>query len=152
MTPKGENPIRGSCLCGAVRFEIDGKPLWMTRCHCTRCRKSGGGHVISVRAEQFRWIQGSELVTRYHPEPPYHIPRCFCGRCGTYLGEPDTSEKGFPIAANALDDDPGVTPILHEFVSEKAPWVEIGDDRPQYPGRPPAFGDPPAFVNPEGSG
>lgn len=91
---------------------------------------------LVVRAEHFRWIQGRELVTRYQPEPPYHLVRCFCRVCGSYLGEPETSPKGFPIAASALDDDPGVRPVLHEHVAEKAPWYEILDGLPQFPAHP----------------
>ena len=34
--------IRGSCLCGAVRFEMSGRPSTFSYCHCSRCRKSEG--------------------------------------------------------------------------------------------------------------
>ena len=34
--------VRGSCLCGGVRFEADEIPI-MTSCHCSMCRKAGGG-------------------------------------------------------------------------------------------------------------
>ncbi|MGH7288402.1 MAG: GFA family protein [Myxococcota bacterium] len=136
-----DQPIRGSCLCGAVRFEIAGRPLWMTWCHCSRCRKVGGMANVTVRAEQFLWVQGRELVARYQPEPPFHLVRCFCRVCGSYLGEPDTNAKGFPIAASALDDDPRVRPVLHEYVAAKAPWYEILDGLPQFPGPPPGPAD-----------
>ena len=133
-------PIRGSCLCGGVRFEITGKPLWMSWCHCSRCRKVGGMANLVVRAADFHMLQGRELIARYEPEPPYHLVRCFCRVCGSYLGEPETNPKGFPIAAPLLDDDPGVRPVLHEHVAEKAPWYEILDGLPQYPGHPPRPG------------
>ena len=139
-------PIRGSCLCGGVRFEITGRPLWLTYCHCSRCRKVGGQANLTVRAEDFRWVSGAELVARYRPDPPFHLVRCFCGGCGTYLGDPEASPKLFPIAASALDDDPGVRPALHEHVAGKAPWYQILDDLPQYEGDPPlsAFAPRPA--------
>jgi len=136
-----DRPIRGSCLCGGVRFAITGRPLWMNWCHCARCRKVGGMASVVIRAEQFRWIQGRELVERYQPEPPFHLVRCFCRVCGSYLGEPETNAKGFPIAASALDDDPEVRPVLHEYVAEKAPWYEILDGLPQFPGSPPSPAD-----------
>ncbi len=132
--------IRGSCLCGKIRFEIRDKPLFMSSCHCTRCRKAGGSTTVAVHAEQLRWLKGEDLVVRYRPEPPYHIVRCFCGRCGTYLGEPDPGARGFPIAAAALDGDPGVRRVLHEHVAERAPWYEIDDELPQFPGHPPGLG------------
>lgn len=131
-------PIRGSCVCGAVQFELTGPPLWMSHCHCSRCRKSGGTGNVSVRARDFRWLKGRELVKRYVPEPPFKLVRCFCSVCGTHLGEPDTSDKGFPVAANVLDDDPGVRPVLHEHTAEKAAWYEITDELPQFPGAPPS--------------
>lgn len=130
-------PIRGSCLCGGVRFEITGRPLWLTYCHCSRCRKVGGQANLTVRAEDFRWVSGAELVARYRADPPFHLVRCFCRVCGSYLGEPEASPKLFPIAASALDEDPGVRPVLHEHVAGKAPWYEILDGLPQYEGDPP---------------
>jgi hypothetical protein len=133
----GDRTIRGSCLCGGVRFEITGGPLWLAWCHCTRCRKAGGWANLTVLADNFRWVQGRELVARYEPEPPYHLVRCFCRVCGSYLGEPDTSPKIFPVSASALDDDPGVRPILHEWVVDKPAWYEILDDLPRYPESPP---------------
>ena len=64
--------------------------------------------------------------------------RCFCGVCGTPLGEPDTNSTGFPIAAIALDDDPLVRTCLHEHVADKPAWYEITDDAPRFEGSPPA--------------
>jgi hypothetical protein len=138
-----ERVIRGSCCCGGVRFEILGAPLWMSCCHCWRCRKVGGIHNVAVRAEQFRLVAGREQIQRWEPEPPYHLKRCFCRVCGSYLGELEADPKGFPVAASALDDDPGVRPVLHEHVAEKAPWYEITGDAPRYPGHPPGFGAKP---------
>jgi len=35
---------RGSCLCGAVVFEIDAAGVVVSvACHCTNCRKVSGG-------------------------------------------------------------------------------------------------------------
>jgi hypothetical protein len=97
---------------------------------------------LTVLAEHFHWISGEDLLVRYEPEAPFGLIRCFCRICGSYLGEPDTHPKAFPIAASTLDDDPGVRAVLHEHVADKAPWYEIHDDLPQYPLAPPlaAFG------------
>ena len=135
-----DSPIQGSCMCGRVCFELTHTPLWMSHCHCSRCRKSGGTTHVSIRAEHFRWVKGREHVTRYEPEPPFHIVRCFCSVCGSYLGEPDLNDTGFAIAATALDHDPGVRPVLHEHVADKPDWLEILDGLPQFEQspRPPA--------------
>lgn len=92
---------------------------------------------ITVRAEDFRWVRGRELVARHAPSSPFNLTRCFCRVCGTYLGEPETDPKAFPISAHTFDDDPGVRPVLHEYVSDKPPWYQITDGLPQYAGAPP---------------
>lgn len=127
--------IRGSCYCGAIAFEITAQPRMMGTCHCSRCRKSGQSPMVFVRAEHFRWVRGEDNVRRYTPEPPYNLARAFCKTCGTALGEPGAGES-FPIAAHALDDDPGVRNRFHEFVADKPAWYEIGDGARQFPGRP----------------
>jgi hypothetical protein len=139
-------PIRGSCLCGAVRFELTAPPLFMACCHCSRCRKAGGGMAatVAVRSEDFRWVAGREHVVRYQPEPPWKLIRSFCGLCGTSLGEPDTNAEGggFPIAASALDDDPGLRVVLHECVADKPAWLDLCDDAHQFPGSAHEHGEP----------
>lgn len=34
--------VRGSCLCGDVRFEVRMPAAWFQCCHCSRCRKKTG--------------------------------------------------------------------------------------------------------------
>jgi hypothetical protein len=129
-------PIKGSCLCGAVRFEIAGRPRSLSYCHCSRCRKQAGvfAAVLMVRREDFRLISGEEQIRRYAPEAPWRHVRAFCGTCGSPLGEPSEEHELFPIAASALDDDPGVQPVLHMNVEAKPAWYEITDGVKQIPG------------------
>jgi hypothetical protein len=78
--------FHGSCHCGAVRFECDlDLAAGTTRCNCTFCRKARFWMTF-VKADDFRLIQGSEVLTDYQftpptrPEPFLHL--CFCSRCG----------------------------------------------------------------------
>lgn len=128
--------IGGSCCCGAVRFELSAPPLMMGTCHCSRCRKVGASVFVFVRRETFRWTSGQDAVARLEPEPPFKHARCFCSRCGAALGEPDSSAESFPIAANCLDDDPGVRYRFHEFVEAKPDWYEICDGAKQFAAHP----------------
>src|SRR6266508_3772055 len=60
--------IRGSCLCGGVRFEVDPPFIQANHCHCERCRKHSGTAVCTqarVLREQFRLLQGKELIKVY---------------------------------------------------------------------------------------
>jgi len=126
--------IKGSCLCGGIRYEIDGPLGPVVNCHCSMCRKATGAAFrtrAKVLAAAFRWVQGEELVSRYDSSPGE--TRTFCRVCGatlpTFFREyPD--EIGLPLGT--LDDDPGVTPSAHVWVDSKAPWYEITDTLPQY--------------------
>ena len=141
--------IRGSCLCGGVKFEINGPLSRPLNCHCSLCRKQHGAAFRSrawVRRSDFKWIRGEELVTYYEATRGYR--RGFCRVCGSPIlnrAEPHSrvaeshpqSLDEFGIALGTLDDDPGVRPESHIFVGSKATWFEITDDLPQFIELPP---------------
>lgn len=125
--------MRGSCLCGTVRYEVDGPMGRVGHCHCTMCRKQHGAAFATygrVATADLRWT-GEEALVRYASSP--EVQRWFCGRCGSSLvwarpAHPDTVE----LALGTLDDDPGVRPELHLFVADKAPWDTITDGLPAF--------------------
>lgn len=130
--------IQGSCLCGGVKFEIGRAAGPFELCHCARCRKVSGSAYLTwlgVRREDFRFIQGADLITTYERPvsecpPPYDTS--FCSRCGSQLPNPSRMrEPRFEIPAGALDDDPLVRPDKHIYVEFKAAWDDIADDLPQ---------------------
>ena len=132
--------LHGSCLCGAVRYEIDGPLRGALNCHCSMCRKAHGAAFRSraaVRSEHFRFTAGEGLVTDHESSPGTF--RGFCSRCGSPLRSRFTDHPdwlGLPLGT--LDDDPGVRPAMHVHVASRAPWFDITDDLPQHPGAPPA--------------
>ena len=137
--------IRGSCLCGGVKYEITGPLGTAANCHCSMCRKQHGAAFRSrsgVDASQFRWVEGEELVTFYQSSPDTH--RGFCKVCGSPVANriEATAVSGggaarMGVQLGGLDDDPGVAPALHVFVADKAPWFTITDDLPQFAQFPP---------------
>jgi hypothetical protein len=126
--------LRGSCLCGQVRYQISGPLSNSLNCHCSMCRKAHGAAFRSragVNAADFEWVQGEKLITWYQSSPGTH--RGFCSRCGSpLLSRFDDRPSRFGLPLGALDTDPGVKPGLHVFVGSKAPWYDISDDLPQY--------------------
>ncbi len=130
---------KGSCLCGQIRYEIDGELTGVLNCHCSMCRKAHGAAFrtrASVKARDFRWISGEHLLTHYESSPGEH--RTFCRICGSNLITKFDNHKevyGFPLGT--LDTDPGVKPVCHVFVGSKASWYDITDDLPQYEKFPP---------------
>ena len=129
--------IRGSCLCGGVRFEIVRASGAFELCHCSRCRKVSGSAFIAglgVLREDFRFLEGQELVRSYEApirESPPAYRTCFCGRCGSPVPDPTSDAPWFEIAAGLLDTDPGLRPERHIMVDFKSPWFTIEDKLPQ---------------------
>ena len=78
--------LRGSCLCGGVRFEIDGPLIRSSHCHCRQCQKAHGAPFRTrarVAAADFRFLAGEELVSFYESTPGTH--RGFCKVCGAQV-------------------------------------------------------------------
>jgi hypothetical protein len=132
--------LTGGCLCGGVRYEIDGPFLRASHCHCSRCRRHSGTFGLTqgrVAREDFRLVQGEELLRVYVPAENATV-KVFCTVCGSSLfgGHwPDGPEVS--IRLGSLDGDPGIRPQYHTFVGSKAPWDELPDDGlPRYDGPP----------------
>lgn len=124
----------GSCLCGAVKYEIDAPIESATHCHCSQCRKGHGaafGTYGNVRWSSFRWVQGEDSVARYHSSPG--VTRTFCRNCGSTLQW--YSENAHPdwvsIALGTLDSPLGPIPQKHIYPKSKADWYDIADGLPQ---------------------
>lgn len=125
--------LEGSCLCGGVRYRVDGKLGPSVHCHCGQCRKASGASFTtnaSVAAADFRFVEGESLVGRFESSPGQF--RCFCTRCGSPLVKRNEAKPDeVRIRLGTLDSDPETTPAAHIFVSFKAPWTRITDDLPQ---------------------
>jgi hypothetical protein len=132
---RGMDPIRGSCLCGGVRFELRQPFRRASHCHCSRCRKHSGtfGETQGrVQRDGFRLLGGEELIRVWRPEDG-GAAKAFCVACGYW---PDGDEVS--VRLGALDDDPGIRPQFHTFVDSRAPWEALPDDGlPRFGGRNP---------------
>jgi hypothetical protein len=63
-----DKKIRGSCLCGAVRFEVEPPFIRAGHCHCQRCRKHSGTAVCTqarLSKKQFLLLQGESMIRVY---------------------------------------------------------------------------------------
>jgi hypothetical protein len=130
--------IRGSCLCGSVRYEVRGSLGRVSHCHCSMCRKAHGAAFATygrVESGDFVLVSGADDIASYQSSP--EVARTFCKRCGSTLQFISTKRPGsFSVALGTLDDDPGVQASLHIFLGSKAPWFDITDDLPQHAARP----------------
>jgi hypothetical protein len=133
--------VTGSCLCGAVRFEIDRAVGPFELCHCNRCRKVSGSAFIAglgIDAGDFRLLCGREFIVDYEApilrRPPAYRTS-FCSGCGSPVPNPRPGDTWLEIHAGLLDADPGARPDRHIMVDYRAPWHEIDDELPQLDAR-----------------
>jgi len=127
--------VSGSCLCGRVKYRINGLLFDARYCHCSMCRKAHGSAFrarASVKANDFEFVEGGELVTFYESSPGNR--RGFCRFCGSpIVSKFEAHPEYFGLPLGALDDDPAIRPTLHVHVASKAPWFTITDGLPQLP-------------------
>ena len=113
----------GSCLCGAVSFELDDSGIVASiGCYCANCRKVSGsqyGVYLQVRRASFRWRSGEDQTVAYESSPGNR--RAFCRTCGC-VAPIATTYGAVRVPGGALDQDPGVAPDVIIFEDRKAPW------------------------------
>lgn len=125
--------LSGSCLCGAVSYEISGDARLFWHCHCTRCRKaSGTGHATNIIMTPTRatWTTGDDLLRRYKVPGAKRFGTVFCAVCGSQLPRvaPDLSVAVIP--AGTLDHDPGIRPQGRIYQDSRAGWSCDGSELP----------------------
>lgn len=120
----------GSCLCGAVTFEVEGDLPPPDACHCTNCRKQSGHFFASTDVPRERVsIHGSDKVTWYRSSEKAR--RGFCSVCGSSLFWDPLYRDWIGLAMGAFDTPTGTHLGMHIFVSEKGDYYEIADGLPQ---------------------
>ena len=131
----------GGCLCGAIRFEVNGPSIWRTLCYCHSCCHSTGAPVVAwacFNKGQFKIVSGA--ISRY--ESSVGVFRGFCNTCGTALtyereprdDEPDLNARPNEIfiATMAFDDPTLYPPEEHVRDIERVEWLHISDDLPRH--------------------
>lgn len=130
--------INGACLCGALRYTVEGPFKNLMHCHCSMCRKHHGAPFatfVGASASGFRWISGEDTVVEYKSSE--EAVRRFCPTC--FSVAPLSQGKDVYMPAGNLDGDLGDVGGMHVFVGSKAPWHTIADDLPQHDTTPPGW-------------
>ncbi|WP_018151242.1 GFA family protein [Leeia oryzae] len=125
--------MKGSCLCGAVVYEIDSIDRPIGHCHCQTCRKAHSAAFATtagVLREHFRWLQGQDRLSSYESSPGKK--RHFCSVCGSQLVAEREAQPFMIVRVATLDEDPGMLPVQHIWTSHDVPWLAY-DDLPAYP-------------------
>ncbi len=133
--------VEGGCYCGALRYEVEMRPLTRVQCHCRECQYiTGGGpnFTMALPKAGFAYTRGEpKSFTRSDLETP--VTREFCGNCGTHiLTRAPRLPEAVLVKVGSLDD-----PAVFEkaqaaiFTIDKQPFHLIAGDVPAFERRPP---------------
>jgi hypothetical protein len=125
--------VEGGCLCGAVRYAVEGRPLLSIICHCRTCRRASGAPSVAwltFECDKFRLLAGS---LREFPSST-GVRRSFCGTCGTPVTY--TSEQFgdiIDVTTASLDDPLRYPPTLEAWLDHRIDWEATSSARAQHP-------------------
>lgn len=114
----------GSCLCGAVRFEVTGEFERFYLCHCSHCRKdSGSAHAANLFSSRARvcWLSGEDRLSHFRLPGTRHA-RSFCSICGSALPSVQMDGALLVVPAGSLDGAVPRMPDAHIFTASRANW------------------------------
>lgn len=132
--------MTGSCLCGALRFEARGEPLFQGFCQCLDCRKAGSGHyaAIGMPADAVT-ISGESRRYGKAGDSSHMMYRNFCPTCGSIVFDHGDGMPGVTIINAALLDEPEkFAPQSVIYTRSALPWDHIDSSLPRFPEMPPA--------------
>lgn len=114
----------GSCLCGAVAFEVTGPMKDALACHCTQCRKQTGSYWISSTVADvdlkltletgLKWFVSSEMAQRG-----------FCKECGSTLFWKQNGSSTTSICVGAINGNSGLKLEGHIYCDDAGDYYEI---------------------------
>ena len=122
----------GGCLCGAVRYQVNGPISEPHACHCSQCLRQSGHFAVSAEAKRSDFVVLEDRGLKWFRSSDF-AQRGFCQECGSALFW-DGGDGNINISTGSLDQPTGLRLASHIFVDEKADYYEIADDLPKYAG------------------
>jgi hypothetical protein len=112
-------------MCGAVRYECTGDPVFMGNCHCRDCQRAGGGAYNPAIGVPRSAVKITGTVKYYESKADSGSPakRAFCPNCGSRLfSEPSFAPDLIVLTAGSLDDPSIFKPMMDIYTSSAQPW------------------------------
>lgn len=121
--------ITGSCFCKAVQYRITSAIPMAVNCHCSKCKKAGGGAFSSlavVREKHLEITSGKESLASY--QLGENLSKHFCRNCGTPIFNRNSRYPGrCMVAIGSLDNPSAVVPSANIHCENRLAWVLLDD-------------------------
>jgi hypothetical protein len=125
--------LAGGCLCGAIRYAIDGPVVGAGICHCRSCRRSAGAESVAwltVATGHFHLDRGAPVE---HASSP-GVARGFCGSCGTTLTYARAGTGSLDVTLASLDDPERVPPTAEWWLADRLSWNPVNPELEHFAG------------------
>jgi len=129
-------PLAGGCSCGAVRYRLTARPMFVHCCHCRDCqRQTGSAFAINalIETDRVEILAGAPEAVSMPTDSgrPHDIYRCPTCRDAVWS---DYGRRGVMrfVRVGTLDDPEAVQPDVHIYTRSKLPWVQLPEDVPAF--------------------
>ena len=120
--------VRGSCLCGEIKFTVVEPFKKIYNCHCQRCRRARAAAFTTngfTSDEGVKYVKGEQHLASYKfPEAKY-FTQVFCDICGSGMPRIDRDRHLAVVPLGSLDDNPGQIAKDHIYTESKADWYDL---------------------------
>ena len=117
--------IKGSCLCGAVNVSTTSTNNKVGACHCSMCRKWGGGALLVIECGSDVSFEGEENIGIYQSSE--WAERGFCKKCGSHLFYKFKQKNQYYIPVGIFDNDEGLVFDHQVFIDEKPEYYSFAN-------------------------
>jgi hypothetical protein len=130
--------FEGRCTCGAIRYRMASKPLFVHCCHCRWCqRETGTAFALNamIEADRVLLLQGEPegIDTPSASGKGQKIFRCAVCRVAVWSNYAGAGSAVRFVRVGTLEEPNRLKPDIHIFTSSKQPWVVLPPDTPAVP-------------------
>ncbi len=137
MINEGEYSMEGGCTCGAVRYRMTSRPMFVHCCHCRWCqRETGASFALNamIEADRVVLLRGSPEAVDTPSESGkgqkiVRCPDCHIALWSNYAGAGDALRF---IRVGTLDEPDRLAPDVHIYTASKQPWVVLPPGTPAF--------------------
>jgi len=135
MTKGDGFSLDGGCTCGAVRYRLTSRPLFVHCCHCRWCqRETGASFALNalIEAKRVVLLKGwpEVVATPSNSGKGQMIARCPECRVALWSNYGGAGDKIHFVRVGTLDDPDRLPPDIHIYTMSKQPWVLLPPDTP----------------------
>ncbi|MEO0548006.1 MAG: GFA family protein [Pseudomonadota bacterium] len=121
----------GSCLCGSVRYSVDGPMRAVVACHCQQCRKQSGHFFAATDALDTDLTITDGGTLKWYAASS-EAKRGFCSTCGSALFWKSNGSVKTSILAGSMDGETRLALDRHIFVANKGDYYDVADGLPSF--------------------